>query len=235
LEIEDMKNINVLIVEDDVDINNLLSSIMQRNGYNTRSAFSGSEARMYLEMYDYQMVLLDLMIPAVTGEELIEKIRQVKIMPIIVISAKNTSETKIDVLKLGADDFISKPFDVDEVLARVESQLRRYMIFSNIKINQKELVNKDIRMDFENHRIFVNGTEIILTSKEFSILELFLRYPNKVFTKANLFENIWNDRFMGDDNTINVHISNIRSKIAAVSPDKEYIQTVWGIGFKMQE
>jgi DNA-binding response OmpR family regulator len=230
-----MRNINVLIVEDDVDINNLLSSIMQRNGYNTRSAFSGSEARMYLEMYDYQMVLLDLMIPAVTGEELIEKIRQVKIMPIIVISAKNTSETKIDVLKLGADDFISKPFDVDEVLARVESQLRRYMIFSNIKINQKELVNKDIRMDFENHRIFVNGTEIILTSKEFSILELFLRYPNKVFTKANLFENIWNDRFMGDDNTINVHISNIRSKIAAVSPDKEYIQTVWGIGFKMQE
>lgn len=230
-----MKNINVLIVEDDVDINNLLSSIMQRNGYHTRSAFSGSEARMYLEMYDYQMVLLDLMIPAVTGEELIETIRQVKIMPIIVISAKNTSETKVDVLKLGADDFISKPFDVDEVLARVESQLRRYMVFSNININQKELLNKDIRMDFENHRIFVNETEIILTSKEFSILELFLRYPNKVFTKSNLFENIWNDRFIGDDNTINVHISNIRSKIAAVSPDKEYIQTVWGIGFKMQE
>jgi DNA-binding response OmpR family regulator len=230
-----MKNINVLIVEDDIDINNLLSSIMQRNGYHTRSAFSGSEARMYLEMYDYQMVLLDLMIPAVTGEELIEKIRQVKIMPIIVISAKNTSETKVDVLRLGADDFISKPFDVEEVLARVESQLRRYMVFSNININQKEIVNKGIRMDFENHRIFVNGTEIIRTSKEFSILELFLRYPNKVFTKANLFENIWNDRFMGDDNTINVHISNIRSKIAAVSPDTEYIQTVWGIGFKMQE
>lgn len=228
-------SISILVVEDDFDINSLLYGIMQKNGYQARSAFSGSEAELYLEKYDYQLVLLDLMLPGVTGEELIGKIRKVKNMPIIVISAKNAMDTKIDVLRLGADDFISKPFDIEEVLARVESQLRRYLVFSNVSRTRNEIVYKEIRMDLENLRIFVAGTEIVLTSKEFAILELFLRYPNKVFTKANLFETVWNDRFLGDDNTINVHISNIRSKIAAVNPNTEYIQTVWGIGFKMHE
>lgn len=228
-------SISILVVEDDSDINSLLCGIMHKNGYQTRSAFSGSEAELYLEKYDYQLVLLDLMLPGVTGEELIDKTRKIKNMPIIVISAKNAMYTKIDVLRLGADDFISKPFDIEEVLARVESQLRRYMVFSNVSTTRNEILYKGIRMDLENLRIYVNGTEIVLTSKEYAILELFLRYPNKVFTKANLFENIWHDKFLGDDNTINVHISNIRSKIAAVSPDSEYIQTVWGIGFKMCE
>lgn len=228
-------SISILVVEDDFDINSLLYGIMQKNGYQARSAFSGSEAELCLEKYDYQLVLLDLMLPGVTGEELIDKIRKVKNMPIIVISAKNAMDTKIDVLRLGADDFISKPFDIEEVLARVESQLRRYLVFSNVSMTRNEIVYKEICMDLENLRIFVAGTEIILTSKEFAILELFLRYPNKVFTKANLFETVWNDRFLGDDNTINVHISNIRSKIAAVNPNTEYIQTVWGIGFKMHE
>ncbi len=230
-----MKNINILIVEDDADINNLLCGIMQKNGYHTRCAYSGSEAEVYLNMYEYHLVLLDLMLPGITGEDLIKRIRKVKLMPIIVISAKDSPDSKIDVLRLGADDFISKPFDVNEVVARIEAQLRRYVVFSNANIAQNEIVYKDLRMDFENHRVFVQETEIMLTSKEFSILELLLRYPNKVFTKANLFENVWNDRFMGDDNTVNVHISNIRSKIAVLDPDTEYIQTVWGIGFKMHE
>ncbi len=230
-----MKNINILIVEDDADINNLLCGIIQKNGYHTRCAYSGSEAEVYLNMYEYHLVLLDLMLPGITGEDLIKRIRKVKLMPIIVISAKDSPDSKIDVLRLGADDFISKPFDVNEVVARIEAQLRRYVVFSNANIAQNEIVYKDLRMDFENHRVFVQETEIMLTSKEFSILELLLRYPNKVFTKANLFENVWNDRFMGDDNTVNVHISNIRSKIAIIDPDTEYIQTVWGIGFKMHE
>lgn len=230
-----MKNINILIVEDDADINNLLCGIMQKNGYQTRCAYSGSEAELYLKMYEYHLVLLDLMLPGITGEDLIKRIRKVKLMPIIVISAKDSPDSKIDVLRLGADDFISKPFDVNEVAARVEAQLRRYVVFSNANIAQNEIVYKGLRMDFENHRIFVKETEVMLTSKEFSILELLLRYPNKVFTKANLFENVWNDRFIGDDNTVNVHISNIRSKVAVIDPDTEYIQTVWGIGFKMHE
>lgn len=230
-----MEDINILVVEDDADINELLCTILRKNGYKARGAFSGSEAQMCLEMQDYQLVMLDLMLPAVTGEELIEQIRKVKTMPIIVISAKTANETKVQVLKLGADDFVSKPFDVDEVLARVEAQLRRYMVFSSEALKNGKLTYKGITIEKDMHRVFVKGEEIPLTAREYSILELLMSYPSKVFTKANIFEHVWNDNFFGDDNTVNVHMSNLRSKLSKADPDTEYIKTVWGIGFKMQE
>ncbi|OAA94231.1 response regulator transcription factor [Clostridium coskatii] len=229
------KNINILIVEDDTDINKLLCKILEKNNYNVRGAFSGTEAEMCIEKYDFQLVLLDLMLPGITGEKLIEKIRKIKTMPVIVISAKTAQETKIQVLKLGADDFISKPFDVEEVLARVCAQLRRYMIFSNSNEKQNILTYKNMTLDRENHKVFINSQEVILTIREFCILELLMSYPKKVFTKANLFEHVWKDKFISDDNTINVHMSNLRSKIAKIDPDTEYIHTVWGIGFKMKD
>lgn len=232
----DMKdNISILVVEDDLDINNLLCKILSKEGYNSRAAYSGSEAKMCLELYDFQLVLLDLMLPGATGEELISFIREVKTMPIIVVSAKPGQDTKIEVLRLGADDFISKPFDVNEVLARVEAQLRRYMVFSNTQECQSVLRYKDLVLDREKMEVTFKGEPILLTAREFSILELLMSYPNKVFTKANLFEHVWNDEFLGDDNTVNVHISNIRSKLAKIDPDIEYIHTVWGIGFKMSD
>jgi len=228
-------DINILVVEDDGDINNLLYKILSKEGYNVRQAYSGSEAKMCLELYDFQLVLLDLMLPGVTGEELISQLRKVKTMPIIVISAKPGQDIKIEVLRLGADDFISKPFDVDEVLARVEAQLRRYMVFSNSEKNVDVFKHKDLVLDREKIEVTVKGEEIILTAREFAILELLMEYPNKVFTKANIFEHVWNDEFLGDDNTVNVHISNLRSKLAKIDPDTEYIHTVWGIGFKMSD
>lgn len=227
------ENINILIAEDDVDINNLLNKILIKEGYNVRCTYSGSEAEMCLERYDFQLILLDLMLPGITGEELISKVRKIKIMPIIVISAKMGQDVKIDVLKLGADDFMSKPFDVNEVLARVEAQLRRYMIFSKAAGNQNVLKYKNLIFNKETLKVEVKGKEIYLTAKEFSILEMLLSYPNKVFTKSNLFETVWGGNYMDDDNTINVHISKIRSKIAEIDPDTEYIHTVWGIGFKV--
>ncbi|QXE19696.1 response regulator transcription factor [Clostridium sp. 001] len=229
------KNINILIVEDDTDINKLLCRILEKNNYNVRGAFSGTEAEMCIEKYDFQLILLDLMLPGITGEKLIEKIRKIKTMPVIVISAKTAQETKIQVLKLGADDFISKPFDVEEVLARVCAQLRRYMIFSNSNEKQNILTYKNMTLDRENHKVFISSQEVILTIREFCILELLMSYPKKVFTKANLFEHVWKDKFISDDNTINVHMSNLRSKIAKIDPDTEYIHTVWGIGFKMKD
>ena len=228
-------DISRLVVEDDGDINNLLYKILSKEGYNVRQAYSGSEAKMCLELYDFQLVLLDLMLPGVTGEELISQLRKVKTMPIIVISAKPGLDIKIEVLRLGADDFISKPFDVNEVLARVEAQLRRYMVFSNKEKNEDILKHKDLVLDREKIEVTVKGEEIILTAREFAILELLMEYPSKVFTKANIFEYVWNDEFLGDDNTVNVHISNLRSKLAKVDPDTEYIHTVWGIGFKMSD
>ncbi|SCG84419.1 putative transcriptional regulatory protein ycbL [Proteiniborus sp. DW1] len=227
------ENINILVVEDDVDINNLLYKILSKEGYSVRPAFSGSEAKMCLEHYDFQLVLLDLMLPAISGEELISQIRQARTMPIIVISAKLGQDAKIEALRLGADDFISKPFDVNEVLARVEAQLRRYMVFSNTKEKQKILKYKDLVLNPETIEVRVKEKPIALTAREFAILELMMSHPNKVFTKANLFEHVWNEEFLGDDNTVNVHISNLRSKLAKVSPDTEYIKTIWGIGFKI--
>ncbi len=228
------EDINILVVEDDEDINILLCRILEKQNYNVKSAFSGSEAKMCLEMYDFQLVLLDLMLPAITGEQLIANIRKIKVMPIIVISAKPGQETKIEVLKLGADDFISKPFDVDEVLARVEAQLRRYLVFSESIQNKSTLKFKDITLYKDEYKVFVSNKEIFLTAREFEILALLMQYPKKVFTKAVLFEHVWNDEFFGDDNTVNVHISNIRSKIAKINPQTQYIKTVWGIGFKME-
>jgi DNA-binding response OmpR family regulator len=228
-------NINILVVEDDSDINNLLNKILTKEGYNVRAAYSGSEAKMCLEIYDFQLVILDLMLPGISGEELITDMRKLKTMPIIVISAKGGQDVKVEVLKLGADDFIVKPFDINEVLARVEAQLRRYIIFSKASEEKTVLLHKNLSLDREKVRVEVMGEEIPLTAREFKILELLMAFPNKVFTKANLFENVWNAEFLGDDNTVNVHVSNLRSKIAKVEKDNEYIHTVWGIGFKLSD
>jgi DNA-binding response OmpR family regulator len=226
---------NILVVEDDADINNLLYKVLSNHGYNVRCAYSGSEAKMCVEQYEFQLVLLDLMLPGITGEELLTQIREIKTMPIVVISAKPGQDTKIDVLKLGADDFVSKPFDVNEVVARVEAQLRRYMIFSNTSKKETVLRHKELTLDSKTMEVKIKDQHIFLTAREFKILEVLMTYPNKVFTKANLFEHVWNDDFLGDDNTVNVHVSNLRSKISKIDADTEYIHTVWGIGFKMSD
>ena len=228
-------NIEVLVVEDDVDINGLLCNILLKKGYKVRGAYSGSEAIMCIEKFNYDLVLLDLMLPGIGGEEIITEIRKLKIMPIIVISAKTSQEEKINVLGIGADDFITKPFDINEVLARVEAQLRRYRQFSVNENKSSKLIHKNIVMDTESRQVHFNNEEIQLTLREFDILELLMSNPNKVFTRANLFESVWSNEFLGDDNTVNVHVSNLRSKLSKVDKDTEYVKTIWGIGFKLAE
>lgn len=233
-----IEDINILIVEDDPDINSLLHKILSMHGYNTVCAYSGSEAEMCLSQHNFQMILLDLMLPGVTGEKIISHVRENNTVPIIVISAKQGKNIKVDALKLGADDFIVKPFDVNEVLARVEAQLRRYMIYSDAvsnSSNNKTLKHKNLTLNCETMEVKVNENGLTLTAREFAILKILMSYPNKVFTRANLFCEVWNDEFLGDDNTVNVHISNLRSKIAKFDNDTEYIHTVWGIGFKMSD
>ena len=225
---------NILIVEDDIDINGLLSKIITKEGYNVRQAFSGSEGKMCLEFFEFDIVLLDLMLPGITGEEFIKEIRKIKNTPIMVISAKTTVEDKINVLRLGADDFVTKPFDVQEVLARVEAHLRRNKIISNKKEENTTLKYKKLIIEPKSREVRVNGEELQLTSKEFKILELLVSNPKRVFTKGNLFETVWKEEFLGDDNTINVHISNLRNKIGALDSENDYIKTIWGVGFKME-
>lgn len=230
---EDNKR-KILVVEDDQDINNLIFKILNKEGYEVVQAFSGSEGRMCLEASDFDLILLDLMLPGMSGEDIIQKIRLSKHMPIIVISAKASQEDKINVLKIGADDFVSKPFDVNEVLARVEAQLRRYKVFQKEDIKEdKILTYKEIVLDKEKVEVKVKGELITLTAKEYLILKLLMSNSKKVFTRANLFKSVWGEDFLADDNTINVHISNIRSKIHEIDSENEYIKTIWGIGFKL--
>jgi DNA-binding response OmpR family regulator len=225
---------NILLVEDDEDINRLIADILQRQGYQVRRAFFGSEAQMCLEAFDYDIVLLDLMLPGIDGEDLIEEVRKSKIMPIIVVSAKTSASDKINALRLGADDFICKPFEKQELMARIEAQLRRYQEYSSVKQKKDKLVYKNLVLYTQAREAYVQGKSIALTQREFSILELLMSNPAKVFTRANIYESVWNEGFLGDDNTINVHISNLRSKLAAYDQGTEYIQTVWGIGFKLK-
>ena len=226
-----MEPIRILVVEDDQDINRLLCTILNDAGYFSQSAFSGSEAMLWAEKEGFDLVLLDLMLPGLTGEEFIAKVRQHGTMPIIVLSAKAGLEDRVNVLRLGADDFIPKPFDNAEVLARVEAQLRRYKQFSAPGGGQV-LRCGDLELDREAIRVTAGGREVSLTAREFEILSLLMSHPRKVFTREQLYESAWGGEYMGDDNTVNVHISNLRSKLSKVS-DQEYIKTVWGIGFKM--
>lgn len=223
----------ILVVEDDEAINSLLVELLTTSGYQVQSAYSGTEAKLRLEMESFQLVLLDLMLPGIKGEELITEIRKVKVMPIIVISAKIASKTRVEVLRMGADDFIPKPFDNEEVLARVEAQLRRYQVFSHEEDKERLITFKDLVLDIEGCKVYIDNKEVELTSREYKILKVLMTHPKKVYTRANLFEEVWEDQYMGDDNTINVHMSNIRTKLGKLNPKEEYIETVWGIGFKM--
>ena len=220
---------NILVVEDDPDINKLLCRILEGAGYACRPAFSGSEAALWAGQYEYDLVLLDLMLPGLTGEEFIAEMRQKKTMPIIVLSAKAGLEDRVNVLRLGADDFIPKPFDNAEVLARVEAQLRRYKQFSGGG-GSAVLTHGDLTLDREGVTVTAAGKPVTVTAREFDILTLLMEHPKKVFTR----EQLWGGEYMGDDNTVNVHISNLRAKLAKASP-AEYIKTVWGIGFKMSD
>ena len=230
-----METCHILVVEDDQDINNLLCRILTGAGYDCRPAYSGSEAALWAQQYDYDLVLLDLMLPGLTGEEFIAQLRRRKTMPIIVLSAKAGLEDRVNVLRLGADDFIPKPFDNAEVLARVEAQLRRYRQFSSPAGGGKNVLTwGDLTLDKDSITVTAAGKDVAVTAREFEILALLMSYPKKVFTREQLYEQVWGGEYFGDDNTVNVHISNLRAKLAKASPT-EYIKTVWGIGFKMNE
>lgn len=219
----------ILIIEDDKEINNLLCKALNKQGFITKSAYTGPEGLNMLKSESFDIVLLDIMLPYKSGDRLLSELRLFSNIPVIVISAKENTQTKIDLLRLGADDYITKPFDIDEVAARIEANLRR--VKNNREVN-KLLKFKDIKLDTLAKRVFVDNLELNLTATEIKILELFLSQPDKVFSKANLFESIWNDEYMVDDNTLNVHISRLRQKLKKVS-EEEYIETLWGLGYRL--
>ena len=217
-------NKNILIVEDDDAINKLLSDIVREQQYTPHSAYSGTEAMLYINQQQWDLILLDMMLPGLSGEEVLKKITAAVTSPVIIISARDAQEIKVSALRLGADDYITKPFDVEEVSARIESVMRRTNRPAHVTPNV--LVHKDIVLDADARTVKVNDSEVTLTAREFAILYTLISNPEKVFSKANIFESAWNETFHGDDNTVNVHMSNLRNKLADAADDGDYIETV---------
>jgi len=217
----------ILIVEDDVSIHNVIKELLKKENYDTYNAYSGSEALLMLEKDKYDLILLDLMLPAISGEEIIKKINNT---PIIVLSAKVSSEDKVNCLLKGANDYITKPFDSKELLARIEVQLRQ----KNNKRFVERLKYKDLELLDDNHTLILENKKINLTRTEYAILKQLLLNPTQVISKNKLLDLISIDTDDCDENSLKVHISNIRKKIKKVK-DKNYIESVWGIGFKMSE
>lgn len=217
----------ILIVEDNIDIHNLIKEILESKKYKVIDSYSGTEAFMVLEKEKIDLILLDLMLPGLNGEEIIKKVKEI---PIIVISAKLTPESKVNALLSGANDYITKPFDPQELLARIEVQLRIYQ--NTIQTSNRDIKYKDLLLKEDEHVIYLKEEKIYLTKTEYAILKQLLLNPNKIVTKSRLLELISNDTLDGDENSLKVHISNIRKKMRKISQE-EYIESVWGIGFKI--
>lgn len=228
----------ILIVEDDNDISQMLKELLASQGYETVQAFSGTEALLCMEKQKMDGVILDLMLPGMAGEEVLCAIKDTyPETSVLVSSARDDVQTRVALLRAGADDYLIKPFDTEELLARLEAVLRRRAEIGKPRdlANQQEVLEyKNIRIYPENLLVQVSGQEVSLTKREYLILELLMRYPGKVFTRSNIYESVWKEEFLGEENAVNVHISNIRQKLAKICPDETYIQTVWGIGFKMK-
>lgn len=220
----------ILVIEDDVMINNLLCKVLSDNGFEVDKALDGEDGLRKAQDNEYELILLDLMLPKKSGEELLGELRKTKQTPAIVLSAKNEVINRIELLRLGADDYISKPFDVDEVILRIEAVLRRTGGITAPSL----LEYKKMKLDKDSKRVLIGESEITCTVMEFSILELMLENPNKVFSKRNLFESVTGEDYMSDDNTMNVHMSNLRKKIAKVT-DEPYIDTVYGMGYRLSK
>ena len=225
----------ILIVEDDNDISQMLKELLTGQGYQTVQAYSGTEALFCMEKRTPQAVILDLMLPGLDGFEICKKIREVKNTPILMVSAKKEDIDKIRGLGIGADDYITKPFSPSELVARVKAHLARYeRLIGSSQAENTMIEIRGIKIDKTARRVWVNDEEKPFTSKEFDLLTFLAENPNRVFTKEDLFREIWEMESVGDIATVTVHIKKIREKIELNSSKPQYIETIWGVGYRFK-
>lgn len=225
----------ILIVEDDLAIQALLHDFIQEAGYEVTLASDGVEALSYFSERSFDLVLLDIMLPKIDGYGVCEVIRRKSNIPIVMLTALEAEENQIKGLDLEADDYITKPFSITEVMARIKANIRRNTEYAAVQPEQTKLAWGPLVMNLENHTVTKSGEIIELTAKEFDILRLLLENPQRVYTKAQIYSLIWNDAYMGDENAVNVHISRLRTKIEDDPRKPQVVITVWGIGYKLGE
>ncbi len=233
-----MNPYKILLVEDDAEISEMLKNYLETENYEVACVFDGQQACAMFDETSYDLVLLDLMIPKISGMGVMKHIRQSSYVPILIISAKDSESDKTLGLGLGADDYITKPFSVVEVLARIKAALRRTMQYDGaaagtIGAELSVLRAGALTMNLSDYTVKKGEEAIDLTAKEFEILKLFMQNPKKVYTKEQLYSLVWQDAYCGDENAVNVHISRLRNKIEDDPRNPRYVLTVWGIGYKL--
>lgn len=223
----------ILIVDDDKDIRNLLGIYLENEGYKYIKCDSAQRALEVLEEYRIALILLDIMMPGMDGIQACLKIRQSAKMPIIFMSAKAEDIDIVQGLTAGGDDYIVKPFQPIQLLSRVKAQLRRYRQYNDNNDFGKNLHYRELSMDTQSRQVWVNGREIRLTMKEYEILQLLLLNKGMVLSIPQIYERIWREEFLHSENTVMMHIANLRNKIKEATEGEEYVQTVWGRGYKL--
>ncbi|SEO91920.1 DNA-binding response regulator, OmpR family, contains REC and winged-helix (wHTH) domain [Paenibacillus sophorae] len=230
----------ILLVEDDEAISEMVRSYLVKEGYQVESAFDGEAGEhAFRDKGPFDLVLLDLMLPNRSGMDILQSIRKSSLVPVMIVSAKDTDVDKALGLGFGADDYISKPFSMIELAARVKAAIRRAEYASSRGLseetaNQKHSITlRGLTVDFDSFSALKNGEEVKLTAKEFHILKLFMTHPGRVFTKAQIYVMVWEEEYYGDENVINVHMRRLWEKIEDDPSHPEYIKTLWGIGYKL--
>ena len=230
-------NLSILVVDDDKEIVNAISIYLENEGYKVFKAYDGLQALDITSSQDIKLILLDIMMPKLDGLSAVMKIRQQKNIPIIILSAKSEDSDKILGLSIGADDYVTKPFNPMELVARVKSQLRRYLTLGDVNGNRKVNLLKSggLCFDPEAHIVTVDGEPVKLTATEMKIVELLLRHPGRVFPAEEIYERVWQEPAYNAENTVMVHIRRIREKIEINPKEPKYLKVVWGIGYKIEK
>lgn len=227
----------ILLVEDDKNISEMVTEYLTNDGYKVVQVYDGELAIQEFQVHSYDLVLLDLMIPKINGIGIIKRIRKHDIVPIVIITAKDADIDKAISLGLGADDYLTKPFSLIELSARIKANIRRATKYTTKQIgNESKIICvKDLKIDLYKHSVIKDDKQLKLTCKEFEILQLLASNLGRVFSKEQIYNKIWKEPYYGQENVINVHIKRLRSKLSDDKSDFEYIKTLWGIGYKMEE
>jgi len=226
----------ILIVDDEKEIRNLIAIYLKNEGYDILEASDGEEGLSLLKKHKVHLIVLDIMMPNVDGIEMCMKVREIAEMPIIMLSAKSQDMDKIVGLSIGADDYVTKPFNPLELIARIKSQLRRYIKMDRLdSMNESEIEIGDLRINTDTHEVIVNNEKVKLTPREFSILELLARNQGIVMNAEQIYEKVWKEEAIQSENTVMVHIRKIRERIETNPRNPQYIKTVWGVGYKIEK